>query len=150
LTRLQELQARVGEVASAGEWVDVSQEMIDGFAELTGDRQWIHIDRERAERESPFGAPVAHGLLVLALVPRLMESAGTPWLASRIGVNYGADRLRFITPVRAGSRIRAVPTLKSVEAYGEGGVKVTTQVVVEVEAQPKPACAVEMIGLLFD
>lgn len=150
MTRLQELQARVGEATPPGDWVEVSQEMIDRFAELTGDRQWIHVDRDRAQRESPFGATVAHGLFVLALVPRLMESAGTPWLASRIGVNYGADRLRFINPVRAGSRVRAVPTLKSVEAYGESGVKVTTQVVVEVETQSRPACAVEMIGLLLD
>jgi acyl dehydratase len=79
----------------------------------------------------------------------MMTAAGVPWLESRLGVNYGADRLRFITPVRAGARIRVKQTLKAVEAYGDAGAKVTTQVTVEIEGQPRPACAVDMIGILF-
>jgi acyl dehydratase len=143
------LRARIGETSPPSEWLVVSQAMIDAFAGLTGDRQWIHVDVERATRESPFGGPVAHGLLVLSLVPQMMTAAGVPWLSSRLGVNYGADRLRFITPVRAGTRIRVQQSLKGVEAYGDGGAKVTTAVVVEIDGQPRPACAVDMIGILL-
>jgi acyl dehydratase len=143
------LLARVGEEAPAGDWVLVTQAMINEFADLTGDRQWIHVDEARACRESPFGGTIAHGLLVLSLVPRLMVSAGAPWLVSRLGVNYGADRLRFIAPVRANSRIRVRQALVAVEPYGESGAKVTTRVTVEIDGQSKPACVVDMIGLLF-
>jgi acyl dehydratase len=143
------LRARIGEASPPGEWRIVTQAMIDAFAAMSGDRQWIHIDVERASRESPFGGPVAHGLLVLSLVPQMMSEAGMPWMSSRLGINYGADRLRFITPVRAGARIRVRQSLKAVEGYGEGGAKVTTAVVVEIDGQPKPACAVDMIGILL-
>lgn len=146
---VQGLQARVGEEAPASEWVTITQVMIDEFAILTGDRQWIHVDTERAVRDSPFGGTIAHGLLILSLVPHLMTSAGAPWLVSRLGVNYGADRLRFITPVKADSRIRVRQTLKTVEAYGQDGAKVTTQVVVEIDGQARPACAVDMVGILL-
>lgn len=146
---VESLQARLGEEAPAGEWVVVTQDMINEFAELTGDQQWIHVDEGRARRESPFGGTIAHGLLVLSLVPKQMASTGAPWLASRLGVNYGADRLRFIAPVRAGSRIRVRQTLGAVERYGDTGAKVTTRVTVEIDGQSKPACVVDMIGLLL-
>jgi acyl dehydratase len=146
---VENLQGRIGEQAAPGEWLAVTQPMIDAYAELCGDRQWIHVDVERATRESPFGGTIAHGLLVLSLVPGLMAAAGVPWLVSRVGVNYGTDRLRFITPVRAGAKIRIRQTLKAVEPYGGGGAKVTTEVIVELEGQPRPACAVDMIGILF-
>jgi acyl dehydratase len=143
------LRTRLGEEAPAGEWVTVTQGMINEFAELTGDQQWIHVDEDRARRESPFGSTIAHGLLVLSLVPKLMASTGASWLASRLGVNYGADRLRFIAPVKAGARIRVRQALGAVEPYGDAGAKVTTRVTVEIDSQSKPACVVDMIGLLL-
>lgn len=146
---VESLRARLGEEAPVGEWVTVTQDMINEFAELTGDQQWIHVDEDRARRESPFGSTIAHGLLVLSLVPKLMASAGASWLVSRLGVNYGADRLRFIAPVKAGSKIRVRQALVAVEAYGDAGAKVTTRVTVEIDGQAKPACVVDMIGLLL-
>jgi acyl dehydratase len=141
------LEAMVGQESGPGDWVAIPQTMIDGFAAMTGDRQWIHVDVERATRESPFGGTVAHGLLVLSLVPGLIQGRA-PWLEGRLGLNAGADRLRFISPVRAGSRVRARQQLVSVEPHGAGGAKVVTRVTVELEGQAKPACVVDMIGVL--
>lgn len=141
------LAARIGESWGPSGWQAVDQPMIDAFAALSGDRQWIHVDPERARRESPFGGTVAHGLLVLALVPALVAPA--PWLHARAGVNLGSNRLRFISPVRAGARIRALAELAGVAEQG-GGVRITTLVTVELEGSAKPACSVELIGLLYD
>jgi len=145
---LNELKGMIGTTVPPGPWVEIQQPMIDLFAELTGDRQWIHIDVERARRESPFGAPVVHGLFILALIPALTGD-GAPWIKGSVGINYGADRVRFISPVLAGQRVRAEQTLKSVEPYGDGGAKLTMAVVVEIEGNDRPACSVEMIGLIF-
>lgn len=145
---LELLQSQVGQEAPVGDWVTVTQAMIDEFATLTGDRQWIHVDVERAKRESPFKSTIAHGLLVLSLIPGLIADRA-PWARARIGVNYGADRLRFIRPVPAGTRIRARQSLKSAEAFAGGGVKVVTAVLVEAEGQDKPVCSVDMIGILM-
>lgn len=142
------LRAMVGASVPPGPWVSIEQSMIDQFAKLTGDRQWIHIDVERARRESPFGAPVVHGLFVLALIPQLTGQEA-PWLQGSVGINYGADRVRFISPVLASQRVRAFQTLKSVEPYGNGGARLTMAVVVEIEGVDRPACSAEMIGLIF-
>jgi len=140
------LQARIGESWGPSDWVSIDQAMIDAYAELSGDRQWIHVDVERARREGPFGETVAHGLLILSLVPGLVVDA--PWLEAKAGVNYGSDRLRFVSPVRAGDRIRAHCSLTAVDAHG-AGVRVATSVSVEVDGQAKPACVVDMIGIIF-
>lgn len=142
------LSARIGESFGPGDWLTIDQPVIDAFAELTLDRQWIHIDPDRARSESPFGGTVAHGLLIASLIPHLIE--GAPWLLATMGVNYGIDHMRFITPVTAGSRIRAQSRLERVEAYGERGARIATKVTVEIEGASKPACVAEMIGLLLD
>jgi len=139
--------------AEFGPWSDefeVTQKIIDDFAELTGDRQWIHTDVERARRESPFGTTVAHGFLTLSLLPRL--SAGTRQRASYqvVGqgnvVNYGSDKLRFLSPVPAGARVRSRSRLVEVEAVDKG-TRAVNEVAVHVVGSEKPALLYQMIVL---
>jgi acyl dehydratase len=132
-----------------GEWsepAEVSQEMINRFAELTGDHQWIHIDVERAKRESPFGGTIAHGFLTLSLLPRLRSRAA--WTITGFGnaTNYGANKLRFVSPVPAGSRIQSHARLVGVEARPTG-TQVTQEIQVHVVGKEKPALIYEMIVL---
>ena len=132
-----------------GEWSEptlVSQEMIDGFAELTGDHQWIHVDVERAKRESPFGGTIAHGFLTLSLLPRLRSKQA--WAITGFGnaTNYGANKLRFVSPVPAGARVRSRARLVGVESRPMG-TQVTQEVQVHVVGQDKPALIYEMIVL---
>ncbi len=142
------LESKIGQEPPPSAWLTVTQDMIDRFAELTGDRQWIHIDVARCARESPFGAPVAHGLLVLSLIPGLIGDAPA-WAECSSGINYGSDKVRFMAPVRAGARIRARQKLQSAAAVGGGGAKLVIAVTVDIEGEDKPACYAEMIGLLF-
>jgi acyl dehydratase len=141
---LADLPGRIGRELAVSPWVEVDQERIDRFAEATGDRQWIHVDRERA-RSGPFGAPIAHGFLVLSLLPALLWEALTVE-GPRLVVNYGCNRVRFTAPVPAGSRIRARVTPSAVESR-EGGVQVTWTVVVERDGASKPCLVAEWIGL---
>lgn len=145
----EKLESYVGTSITGSDWVDVTQDMIDRFAKVTGDEQWIHVDVERANRDSPFGGPVAHGLLVLSLIPKLTTEVAPPWFEGSVGINYGADRVRFISPVLSGARVRATQTLKSVEPFGPNGARLTSLVVVEAEGSEKPACSAEMIGLVY-
>ena len=127
----------VGQHLGVSDWVEITQEQVDLFAEATGDAQWIHVDPERAARESPFGGPVAHGFLTLSLLPMLM-----PQIAQiegfRMGVNYGLDKVRFPAPVPVGSRVRASATLDGATPF-DGGVQMVVTVTVEVEGGTKPA-----------
>jgi acyl dehydratase len=131
--------AAVGQHLGHSEWLAITQERVDQFAEATDDHQWIHVDPERAERESPFGRTIAHGYLTLSLVSSLIaqivEATGF-----RMGINYGADKIRFPTPVPVGSRIRASATLDEATPF-EGGVQMNLGVTIEVEGQAKPALA---------
>ena len=132
-----------GEVVSA--WLPVTEQRIRDFAEATDDRQWIHVDRERAERESPYGGLVAHGFLTLSLIPRLMpqvEDAG-------MVVNYGLNRVRFIAPVPAGSNIRGRFRVAAAEQEGRG-TKVTWDVTIECDAAAKPCCVAECVTLYLE
>jgi acyl dehydratase len=142
--QIEDLKASISREAGVSEWFTVSQELIDGFAALSGDSQWIHIDPERARRESPFGATVAHGFLTVALLSRLVSQAVDLRTDSKMRVNYGFNRLRFPSPVPAGSRIRAHVTPNAVREF-EGGVEIAWGVVVEVENQTKPALAAEWL-----
>jgi acyl dehydratase len=142
--RIEELQASIGREAGVSEWLTVTQELIDGFAALTGDRQWIHVDPERASRDSPFGATVAHGFLTVALLSKLVSQAVQLQVDSKMHVNYGFNRLRFPAPVPSGSRIRARVTPNAVREI-DGGVEIAWGVIVEVEDQPKPALAAEWL-----
>ncbi len=139
------LKALLGETIGPGEWREVTQEMIDEFAELSGDDQWIHVDVERAKRESPFGTTVAHGNLTLSMIDGfrrdLIESTGF-----KLGVNYGWNKVRFPAPVPAGARLRASAEVVEVEETGNGWWQVVTRFTVEVEGQDKPACVADSVG----
>jgi acyl dehydratase len=142
--RIEEVQASIGREAGVSEWLTVTQEMIGQFAALTGDSQWIHVDPERARRESPFGSTVAHGFLTVALLSGLVSQAVDVQLEHKMRINYGFNRLRFPAPVPAGSRIRAHVTPSAVRQF-EGGIEIAWGVVVEVENQAKPALAAEWL-----
>ncbi|MGE0099752.1 MAG: MaoC family dehydratase [Hydrogenophaga sp.] len=142
------LADQVGQTIGPGDWLTVDQAMIDAFADLTGDRQWIHVDTGRAAREMPGGKTIAHGFLVLALLGRLMPPLYDVRGASRI-LNYGSDRLRFLNVVPAGARVRASIQFKSVEPV-PGGRKCVTETSIEVEGQPRPALVAESIFLYYD
>ena len=131
------VQGLVGQHLGHSEWVTITQEQVDLFAEATGDAQWIHVDPERAKAESPFGAPVAHGFLSLSLVSRLVPQI-VEFTGFRMGVNYGVDKVRFPSPVPVGSRVRAGATLDSATPI-DGGVHLVLTVTVEVEGGTKPA-----------
>ena len=134
---MEGVQGLVGQHLGHSDWVEITQERVNQFAEATGDYQWIHVDPERAKRESPFGGPVAHGYLTLSLlpmlIPQILEVTGF-----RMGVNYGVDKVRFPSPVPVGSRVRADATLDSVQPI-EGGLHMVVTVTVEIEGVSKPA-----------
>ena len=137
-----------------GSWLAIDQERIDRFAAATGDVQWIHTDPERARRESPYGATIAHGFLTLSLLPYLTESNHPDFFprnypGMRLRVNYGINRLRFPTPVVVGSRIRARTHLLAAERI-EGGVQITYRFTVEIEGGGKPACVVESLYRVYE
>ena len=143
------LDAHLGVVHGPGPWVRVTQQMIQAFADLTGDHQWIHLDEERCRRESPYGTTVAHGMMVQSLVPRLF-GGDLPWMAGFSGgVNYGSDKVRFTAPVPSGSRIRATWSLTEAVENDNGSVRIVQTVTIEVEGSEKPACVAELVGLLF-
>lgn len=135
---IEGLNASAGEVGDWGQQMVVTQDMIDRFAELTGDHQWIHVDVERARRESPFGGPIAHGFLTLSLLPRLSGESGPRIVGYRNAANYGAEKLRFMSPVPAGSAVHARKRLVRAEAKPKGTL-VTSEVEVAVVGAERPA-----------
>ena len=140
VAKLNEL---VGQEVAVSDWFAVTQERINEFAEATEDRQWIHTDPERAARESPFNEPIAHGFLTLSLLSELMKRAMSVG-GVRMGVNYGLNRVRFIAPVPAGSRIRGRFTLTALEEI-KGGAQGNWNVTVERDGSDKPCCAAEWL-----
>ncbi len=147
---IAKLRDMVGAQRGPTEWRTVTQEDIDAFARITGDHQWIHVDVERAQRESPFGTTVAHGNLTLSLIDGLREQLTAQDPADReqiaLGVNMGWNRVRYPTPVPAGSRVRATAELLSVEEKGGGWWEIVDRFTVEVEGADKPACVGESVG----
>ena len=146
---LEIMASRIGEQTSQSEWFEITQERINDFAEVTMDHQWIHVDVERAN-QGPFGVPIAHGHLTLSIMGHLPRAAEAANEAIRIegqklGINYGFDKVRFPSPVPAGSRIRTTSTLKRVEIKGSM-IETMNEVVVEVEGQAKPVCVAESLG----
>ncbi|HTS60752.1 MAG TPA: MaoC family dehydratase [Candidatus Acidoferrales bacterium] len=146
--QVDDIRQSIGKEAGVSGWLEVGQGLIDCFAELTGDRQWIHVDTERAHRESPFGTTVAHGFLTVSLLSRLVSEAVDLRAPSKLRVNYGFNRLRFPAPVTAGSRVRARVTPNAVRDV-EGGIEIAWGVVVEIERQPKPALAAEWLVRMY-
>ena len=141
---IRELAGRVGEEVAVSPWVEVGQGRIDTFAKAIDDFQWIHVDPERA-KGSPFGGTIAHGFLTLSLLSHLSERTFS-FSDRKMGVNYGLNRVRFTSPVPAGSRVRARFTLVKYEPIDTSGVQVTWNAVVEMEGAPKPALIAEWIG----
>jgi len=142
------LKEWIGKEVAVTDWCAVSQERIDAFAAATGDDQWIHVDRERSTRESPYGTTVAHGFLTLSLLPYLMREA-IEILGARMGINYGLNRTRFTGPVPAGSRVRARFVLASAEDI-EGGVQSVWSVTVEREGEAKPVLVAEWVTRRYE
>lgn len=144
---LEELAGLAGEHIAVSDWIVVTQEAINQFAQATGDHQWIHIDLERA-KAGPFGAPIAHGFLTLSLIPQFFDSA-LHIADVRMGVNYGLNRVRFMGPVPAGSRVRAALTLLKAEPIENRGRQLTWEVTTEREGIAKPVCIAESIARLY-
>jgi acyl dehydratase len=141
---LDDIRAAVGTTLGTSAWFDVTQEQVNLFAEATGDHQWIHVDVERAVKESPFGGPIAHGYLTLSLtnlvLPQVLEVRGVS-----LGVNYGTGKVRFPAPVPVGRRVRGTAELTACDEV-TGGVQTTIVITMEVEGGAKPACVVESLS----
>jgi acyl dehydratase len=142
------LREFVGRELGVSRWMAVDQARIDAFAACTGDHQWIHVDTERARRESPFGGTIAHGYLTLSLAAALAMEMGLVPVDAKAGLNYGLDKVRFVAPVRAGARVRNRIVLLSVEDKGNGRVLVTTQNTLQVEGEEKPALVADILAML--
>jgi len=143
LQDLAELPALVGHEVAVSDWLTITQEQVNLFAQATGDHQWIHVDVERA-KSGPFGAPIAHGFLTLSLIPRFFESS-LEIRNSGMGVNYGLNKVRFTAPVPVGSKVRGVVDIADVADAKGGAVQVTTRVTVEIEGSERPALVAEWI-----
>ena len=148
VANFEELNSLIGQEIGVGDWFEVSQRLIDSFAELTHDPQWIHIDPVRAQLESPYGATVAHGFLTVSLLSYLHRDRIEVRGDYTRSINYGFNRLRFPAAVPAGSRIRLRSTLQSVEEI-EGGLQCIWNITVEIEGNHKPALVAEWIGRLY-
>ncbi len=140
---LQELAACVGQEVAVSDWIPVTQAQVNQFAEATGDHQWIHVDVEKA-KAGPFGGPIAHGFLTLSMLPRFFESS-VEVREVRMGVNYGLNRVRFMSPVRVGSRLRGRLKLLTAEPIDNGGLQTTWENTIELEGAAKPACVAESV-----
>ena len=138
----------VGRELGVSDWVVVDQARIDAFAHCTGDRQWIHVDVERARRESPFGGTIAHGYLTLSLLAALAMEIGLIPEDASAGLNYGLDKVRFMTPVKAGAQVRNRVSLVSVEKKGGGRIIVKTMNELQIEGEDKPALVAETLAML--
>jgi acyl dehydratase len=145
---VEDLRALKGQVVGPSQWREVTQEMINQFAELTGDGQWIHVDVERAKVESPFGTTIAHGNLTLSLIDGLRRDL-SEWTGFALGVNYGWNKVRFPAPVPAGTRVRCYAEIVEVSEVGGGWHQVVTRFTVEVEGSEKPACVADSVGRLL-
>lgn len=141
---LAELPPLVGQELAVSDWITITQEQVNLFAQATGDHQWIHVDVEKA-RAGPFGAPIAHGFLTLSLIPKFFESS-FEIVQTRMGVNYGLNKVRFTSPVPVGSRLRARMKLLACDAIDNGGMQMTWGVTIEREGVDKPVCIAESLS----
>jgi acyl dehydratase len=142
------LRALIGQELGVSDWLEVTQDLIDRFAEVTGDQQWIHVDVERAKREMPGGKTIAHGYLLLSLLPKL--GAGIYKLSwPTRSINYGSDKVRIVNPVKAGARIRLRQSLVAVEDGAPGAHRITVRQTLEIENEAKPAMVADTIRMSF-
>jgi acyl dehydratase len=148
---LAQLKSKLGKEDPPTDWCVVDQDRIDRFADATGDHQWIHVDVERAKKESPFQGTIAHGFLTLSLLPYLtgaVTAGKPPYPGVKLGVNYGLNKVRFPSPVKAGSRIRTRSKVTEVTEVA-GGLQFIREVTVDIEGQDKPCCVAETISRLY-
>jgi acyl dehydratase len=145
---MRSVESKVGQVLGTSDWVVIDQSRIAAFADCTGDRQWIHTDVDRATREGPFGGPIAHGMLTLSMVPTLFDLPAAAHDAGAM-LNYGFDTVRFLSPVRSGSRIRGTVALGDVTPKAGGRLQLKLDYVVEIEGEAKPALSASLIVLLL-
>lgn len=147
--RFNTLSDWAGKDFGCSDWVTVNQEHINGFADATGDHQWIHVDAERCAKESPFGAPIAHGFLTLSLLAKLLMDVGLIPPDANRAINAGVNNVRFKTPVKVNQRVRARVRIGDVQTKGEGRVLVVTHNVLEVEGADEPALSGDITVMLF-
>ena len=145
----QQLKDLVGKEVVVSDWLEVTQERIDRFAEAIDDRQWIHVDRKRAVAESPFGTTIAHGFLTLSLLSALLAES-LKFAHVRMGVNYGLNRVRFTAPVPAGAKVRGRFTLQAIEDIPDNGVQMTWAVIVERDGGDKPCLVAEWLTRRYE
>ena len=143
-----EMQNYVGQEIGVSDWVEITQERINLFADATGDHQWIHVDVERAKKDMPGGKTIAHGFLTLSLIPMLSQQI-SHINNVRNGINYGCNKVRFTSPVQAGSKVRARAKLIAADPMDKGGVRLTNQVTIEIEGQERPACVAETMSIVY-
>ena len=144
IASVEELKSLIGQEVAVTDWFIVSQERVNQFAEATGDHQWIHLDVERARKETPYGGTIAHGFLTLSLLPMIMQSA-VSMSPSKMSLNYGLNKVRFPAPLPVGSRVRGRMLLQDVEDI-EGGVQISWKVTIEREEGDRPVCVAESIA----
>ena len=144
-----EFRMMVGKELPTGDWYTVTQQMINDFANATLDKQWIHVDEERAAKESPFKSTVAHGFMSVAMISKMLEEAFTV-KSVKMGLNYGLNKVRFPNPVPVNSELRMLTTIKEIEEISNNGIKVTFNCVIEIKGQEKPACVAEFLAALFE
>lgn len=140
---IDDAKSKVGQEIGISDWMLIEQERVNAFAQVTGDQQWIHVDVERAQRESPFGGPIAHGYLTLSLLAKFAQEC-IAVEGVKLAVNYGLNRVRFAAPVKVGSRVRARFVLGAAEDIA-GGAQIVWQAVIDIEGGEKPACVAEMV-----
>lgn len=143
-----EMQKYVGQEIGVSDWVEITQERINLFADATGDHQWIHVDVERAKKDMPGGKTIAHGFLTLSLIPMLSQQI-SHINNVRNGINYGCNKVRFTSPVQAGSKVRARAKLIAADPMDKGGVRLTNQVTIEIDGQERPACVAETMSIVY-
>jgi acyl dehydratase len=142
------LRALIGQELGVSDWLEVTQDLIDRFAEVTGDHQWIHVDVERAKRDMPGGKTIAHGYLLLSLLPKLGSGIYKLSWPTR-SINYGSDKVRIVNPVKAGARIRLRQSLVAVEDGAPGAHRITVRQTLEIEGEAKPAMIADTIRMSF-
>ena len=145
---LDELEALAGTKLGTSDWLVITQERVDQFADATLDRQWIHVEPNRAAAESPYGATIAHGFLTLSLLPHFQRQIAELRGISRV-INYGTNRVRFPAAVRTGARVRAVQTLLATARVDPGTLRLTCEFIIEIDGEIKPACVAETVSLIY-
>ena len=146
---INDFRTMEGKSLPNGEWYSITQSMINHFAEATLDKQWIHVDEARAEKESPFKSTVAHGFMSVSMISRMLEKAFAI-KSIKMGLNYGMNKVRFPNPVPVNSQLRMVSSIKKIETLGNNGIKITFDCKIEIKGQDKPACVAEFIAALFE